>query len=56
MHLGDTDLLLDVLLVPLLLAGTHSRDSAISRHLSWSGLVKMHYAVSDIVLQQEAHV
>ncbi len=69
MHSSDTDLLLDVLLdVLLLLAGTLSRDSLYSRTGQLRNLpllyakinlvnpIQMHYAVSDVVLQQVAHV
>ena len=66
-HSGDTDLLLVLLLLLVhLLAGTLSGSSKVhpSINTNWENVAtntlnthfQMHYAVSDVVLQQEAHV
>ena len=68
MYSGDTDLLLLLLLLVhlLLLAGTHfGTFTGMGPHICWKVTktsidllkpIQMHYAVSDVVLQQEAHV
>ncbi len=61
MHSDDSDLLLLLLLLILLLlllAGTLSGGlaSLFCQHQYVLTPIQMHYAVSDVVLQQEAHI
>ncbi len=56
-HSDDTDLiLLMLLLVFLLLAGTHSGIFTSQEQVSKFGQAHLNTAVSDVLLQQEAHI